>query len=58
MKKPASRKAETALLTPVQCNKLVARYAKMRGVPIEQARCMLIASGWRRLAALARYGAK
>lgn len=57
MKRTSYRKPETALLTGKQADALVARYAKQRGCSIEEARVRLIASGWRRLAALARYGA-
>lgn len=49
------KKPDIKVLTPKQADALVARYAKEKELTIAEARCALIASGWRRLQALARY---
>jgi hypothetical protein len=58
MSKPKARKPETKLLTNKEREALVKRYAKLHDYTLDEALNRLVASGWRRLAALARYGAK
>ena len=52
------KKPDIKVLTPKEADALIARYAKEKDITIAEARCALIASGWRRLQALARYSKK
>ncbi len=52
------KKPDTKTLTPKEADALIAKYAKMKSITVAEARCALIASGWRRLQALHRYATK
>jgi hypothetical protein len=54
-KTPERRTPETKLLTPKECEAIVAKYAAEKNVDTVTAECMLIATAWRRLEALRRY---
>ena len=55
---PQQKKPQMGPITVAQAKRLVKRYAKMKGISPREAELALIASGYRRLAALRRHAQK